>query len=177
MSSFYRPRRSQLPCYACPSHLSEPLKPAPVFKAPNFIPWAKPFPAGSTAPTQYQIPAGNYTLQGQLSGFAEVEFIEDSDAGTIQTISASYSNYSDEDGYTIDGYEKVSKWKLLPNVWKDRVEWFSNITQTGVVKGTKVTSEDGFEIEIDVSVNIMETNGTLTTVLDEIKYVQPAAGT
>ncbi|WKT52730.1 hypothetical protein QSH57_003292 [Fusarium oxysporum f. sp. vasinfectum] len=103
--------------------------------------------------------------------------MEDPDTGAIQTISASYSNYSDHAGYIIDGYEKVSKWKLLPNVWKDRVEWFSNITQTGVVEGTKVTSQDGFELEIDVSVNIMETNGTLTTVLDGIKYVQPAAGT
>ncbi|KAG5790931.1 hypothetical protein H9Q69_010008 [Fusarium xylarioides] len=155
----------------------KPSKPAPVFKAPDFIPWAKPFPAGSTTPKQYEIPAGNYTLDGQLSGIAEVAFIEDPETGAIQTISASYSNYSDQEGYIIDGYEKVSKWKLLPNVWKDRVEWFSNITQTGEVKGTKVTSEDGFELEIDVSVNIMETNGTLTTVLDGIKYVQPAAGT
>ncbi|KAF5554438.1 saponin hydrolase precursor [Fusarium napiforme] len=155
----------------------KPSKPAPVFKAPDFIPWAKPFPAGSTTPKQYEIPAGNYTLDGQLSGVAEVAFIEDPDTGAIQTISASYSNYSDQDGYIINGYEKVSKWKLLPNVWKDRVEWFSNITQTGVVDGTKITSKDGFELEIDVSVNIMETNGTLTTVLDGIKYVQPAAAT
>ncbi|KAH7173142.1 uncharacterized protein B0J16DRAFT_365033 [Fusarium flagelliforme] len=155
----------------------KPSTPAPVFKAPDFIPWAKPFPAGSTTPTQYKIPAGNYTLQGQLSGIAEVAFIEDPNTSAIQTISASYSNYSHQEGYFIDGYEKVSKWKLLPNVWKDRVEWFSNIKQTGVVEGTKVTGQDGFEIEIDVSINIMETNGTLTTVLDRKKYVQPAAGT
>ncbi|CEI63423.1 hypothetical protein FVEN_g57 [Fusarium venenatum] len=155
----------------------KPSKPAPVFKAPDFIPWAKPFPTGSKTPAQYEIPAGNYTLQGQLSGAAEVSFIEDPETGIIRTISASYSDYSDQEGYVIDGYEKVSKWKLLPNVWKDRVEWFSNITQTGVVEGIKVTSRDGYELEIDVSVNLLESNGTLTTVLDGIEYVQPASGT
>ncbi|KAM0230273.1 hypothetical protein ACHAP5_011415 [Fusarium lateritium] len=155
----------------------KPSKPAPVFKAPDFIPWAKPFPAGSKAPAQYTIPAGNYTLQGQLSGFANVSFIEDADSDVIRTISVSYSNYSDQEGYVIDGSEKVTKWKLLPNIWLDRVEWFSNITQTGTVEGTKVTSEDGWDVEIDVSVNLIKTNGTLITVLDGIKYLPPASGT
>ena len=66
---------------------------------------------------------------------------------------------------------------LHPNLTMNHVDWYSDLVQSGGVNGTKKTSPDGFRLNIDVSANIFEANGTLTTVLDGEVYTQPQNGT
>ncbi|KAL2113404.1 hypothetical protein VUR80DRAFT_4020 [Thermomyces stellatus] len=156
----------------------EPTDPAPVFDIPDSIPWAIPFPPGSTPPSVKSLEPGQYTLHGKLSGSAAVNLTADTQGlGIIGGVSVDYSDYSDQEGYVINGHEDVTRELLLPNFWHNRVEWTSDIVQTGVVEGTKKTSPGGLQLEIDVMVNILTANGTLTTTLDGVVYEQPANGT
>ncbi|SPO05502.1 uncharacterized protein DNG_08189 [Cephalotrichum gorgonifer] len=156
----------------------QPKAPASVFDIPDYIPWATPFPPGASLPETYSLEPGQYTLQGKISGVASVNLTADTQGlGGIGAVSVAYSNYSDRQGYILNGHEEVSREILLPNPWNNRVEWYSDIVQTGVVSGTKKTGPGGFQLEIDVMTNIFSATGTLTTTLDGVVYEQPANGT
>jgi hypothetical protein len=152
--------------------------PAKVFQVPEFIPWAVPFPPGATVPAQSTLAPGNYTIRGQVSGSANVSLAAGSAAMSgIGTVSVSYSNYSDQPGYVINGRERVSVQILLPNVWDNLVDWSSDLVETGVVQATKLTSADDFHLEINAVTNIFNANGSLTTTVDGVVYKQPANDT
>lgn len=153
----------------------KPKPPAKVFDVPEFVPWALPFPPGATVPTRSNLPPGNYSIRGKVSGFANVTLTESS-AGPfgIGAVSVAYTNYSDQPGYVLNGRERVSVPILFPDVWTNMVDWSSNVVQTGVVNATKMTSADGFRLEINAFTNIFDANGTLTTTVDGVVYEQPA---
>lgn len=72
----------------------QPTAPAAVFDIPDYIPWAMPFPRGASVPARDKLPPGNYTLRGQISGFADVGLVASSSSTTgIGTVSVTYSNY------------------------------------------------------------------------------------
>jgi hypothetical protein len=157
----------------------KPSKPARVFNAPEYIPWATPFPPGSKLPTPYKLLLpGNYTIRGRVSGGANVSLTEDlTTFSGIGSVSVTYANYSDETGYVLSGHEQVSVEILFPDVWDNLVHWYSDITQTGLVHATKKTSPGGFHLQIHALTNIFQANGTLTTTIDGVEYKQPANGT
>ena len=155
----------------------EPTEPAPVFDVPDSLPWATPFPPGSTAPTLRVPEPGEYTLHGKVSGVATVNLTDTTTHGGPGTVSVEYSDYCDQEGYVLNGYEEVTLEIVPPDPWNNLVHWYSDIVQTGVVDGTKKTSPDGLHLEINAAENNLSANGTLTTTLDGVEYKQPANGT
>lgn len=155
----------------------EPTEPAPVFDVPDSLPWATPFPPGSTAPELRVPEPGEYTIHGKVSGVATVKLTDITRHGGPGTVSVEYSDYCDQEGYVLNGYEEVTLEILLPDPWNNLVHWYSDIVQTGVVEGTKKTSPDGLHLEINAAENNLAANGTLTTTLDGVEYKQPANGT
>ncbi|OGE48131.1 hypothetical protein PENARI_c032G04610 [Penicillium arizonense] len=154
-----------------------PQQPAPIFKVPGRIPWATPFPPGASIPTQYSLPAGNYSLYGKVHGVAHTSITSDPTYGGLQTVSVEYENYSDENGYSINGTESVTLTRTPSQPWLSKLEWYSDLYETGVVTATKKTGPGGFNLTIDAQANIFEADGTLTTTIDGIVYKQPANGT
>jgi hypothetical protein len=156
----------------------EPAEPAPVYDAGDDIPWATPFPPGSTVPEQFTLAPGNYTLRGRVSGSADVGITADPTTVTgVGRVSVNYTDFSDDGDHILDGHEDVVL-KIMPSKpWVNEVDWVSDIVQTGIVNGTKITSPGGFRLIIDALVNIFNATGTLTTTLDGVEYKQPANGT
>ncbi|CEJ54822.1 Putative Saponin hydrolase (Precursor) [Penicillium brasilianum] len=154
----------------------KPTSPAPIYAAPDDIPWATPFPAGSPLPTPYSLPAGNYTLYGKASGLAKASLTKDPLSGSFKTISVNYFNYSDDAQHLINGYESVTLTTTASNPWLSHLDWVSNIVQIGAVKAVKKTGPDGFHLTIDAVQNIFEANGTLTTTVNGVTYYQPLNG-
>ena len=152
-------------------------QPAAVFKVPEVIPWAVPFPPGATAPAQSALVPGDYTMRGRVSGVANVTLGAGSGpVGGVGSVAVSYTNYSDQAGFVLNGYERVSVKILLPNVWENLITWSSDIVQTGVVNATKRTGAVDFVLDIDAETNIFDANGTLTTTIDGVAYKQPLNG-
>jgi hypothetical protein len=149
-----------------------PQPPASIFKVPNTIPWATPFPPGASAPVQYHLPAGNYTLHGVTQGVANVS-ITSNDSGGYQTVSVEYDSYSDEEGYVINGAESVTLHSTPTDPWLSNLDWFSDLSETGVVAATKKTGPGGFQLSINAQTNIFDAVGTLTTTIDGVVYKQP----
>ena len=154
----------------------KPTTPAPVFAAPDMIRWATPFPLGSTVPIPYNMPAGNFTLQGEASGFAKVGLIKDPTLGTFKTVNVKYTNFSIDGMHFINGHESVTATISVSDPWLNHLDWYSDIVQTGVEEGTKKTGPGGFHLTINAMENIFEANGTLTTVVDGVTYKQPLNG-
>ncbi|KAL5357139.1 hypothetical protein BJX96DRAFT_181241 [Aspergillus floccosus] len=155
----------------------KPTEPAPIFKAPDTIPWATPFPPGSSTPEQYTVPPGNYTLPGKVIGIAHVTLIANAGRNRLSTVSVEYDDYSDDGDHIINGRESVTTTIPADNPWMNYLDWYSDLTQTGVVNATKTTGPGGFHLAIDALTNIFNANGTLTTVIDGAVYKQPANGT
>ncbi|KAH0429116.1 saponin hydrolase precursor [Colletotrichum camelliae] len=104
----------------------EATTPAPVYKVPDEIPWATPFPPGSIVPAQFTVPPGNYTLRGKVSGVADVSITPDA---------------NNDGDHILDGHEDVTVKILLPNFWTNQVDWVSDIVQTGVYQAFPMTLE------------------------------------
>ena len=98
-------------------------------------------------------------------------------ADSIKRVAANYTNFSNDGEHVIDGWEDVELTVSIPNVWDQKLDWYSAISQTGSATGSKKTGPDGFHLRIDVMKNILEANGTLTTTIDGVEYHQPANGT
>jgi hypothetical protein len=150
-----------------------PSPPAPVYKVPEHIPWATRFSSTVDNPPMIKLKPGNYTLWGKMSGHADVRLIGEKH---ITRVAANYTNYSDDGEHILNGWEDVEKTILYPNVWNQKLDWYSDIEQTGAVKASKRTS-GGLHLQIDVMTNILEANGTLTTTVNGVEYHQPANGT
>ncbi|KAF3048318.1 hypothetical protein E8E12_011683 [Didymella heteroderae] len=152
---------------------SVPLK--DVYKVPDYLTWATPFKPGSLLPSRLIVPPGNYTLCGQVSGYAQVRFIGEV---SINRVAVNYTDYADGEDYVLNGYEDVTVSITPPKVWEDKLDWYSDIVQTrfGLVTATKRTRADGFHLRIDAMTNVFDANGTLTTTVGDKKYGQPVNG-
>ncbi|KAH7153481.1 hypothetical protein EDB81DRAFT_882418 [Dactylonectria macrodidyma] len=150
----------------------KPLDLPAVKPRPDTVPWGKPFPPGSAYPVVESLPAGDYTLKGQVSGWANVSLEATSTGTSFTTVSVQYHNFSDDGMNVLVGSESVSREHPTPYV--EVLHWYSNLTQTGPHNGTKITSPDGFHLMIDIDYNFFEANGTLTTTVAGKEYYQPA---
>jgi hypothetical protein len=138
------------------------------------VPWATKYVPGMVIPGRPVPAAGQYTLQGSVQGYADVSILWDSSNRSIQTVSATYHNFSNDGLNFVNGDENVTSTSL--SLTFSEYDWYSNITSTGVITGTKLTSPDGFHASIDVLVNDFSANGTLTTTIDGVSYLQPCNG-
>lgn len=154
----------------------KPTTPAPIFAAPDYVPWATAFPTDPTLPTTYSLPAGNYTLYGKASGLAKASLTKDPLLGSFKTVSVNYTDYSDDAQHFINGYESVTLTLTASNPWLSQLDWVSDIIQTGAVNAVKKTGPEGFHLTIDAQENIFEANGTLTTTVNGVTFHQPLNG-
>lgn len=154
----------------------QPDAPAPVFPVPDTIPWATPWPPGTAFPVPHSLNPGIYTLRGKASGVAEVALIANPSGSGLGTVSVNYTDYSDDGRHIINGCEEVTVTVTPPEVWKNKIDWYSDLVGTGIVNATKKTSPGGFHLEIDAVINIFNANGTLTTTIDGVTYTQPLNG-
>jgi len=152
----------------------KPLLVSPSELMSDSVPWGTAYVPGTPTPSRPLIPEGSYTLLGSLSGSASVTVVHTADHKAIYSVAVKYDNYSDADGNVLNGSESVSQTRPAPTTAS--LDWHSDIVQTGKVRGTKLTSPDGFKLTIDVMKNIFQATGTLTTTIDGRSYVQPGNG-
>jgi WD40 repeat protein len=152
----------------------EPIEPGTPLPCPDVIPWATQYVPGSVPPSVNAVPAGEYILYGENSGYANVQIVEDSATSAVVSVSVSYSSFSDDGINVITGSEKVT---TRPTDDLPYIEWYSNLTHTGDFTATKMTSPGGFNLTVNVFENIFQASGTLTTTIDGIVYHQPQNGT
>jgi hypothetical protein len=145
----------------------KPLPVKPVAPVSDIIPWGTPYVPGSSPPTAVAIPAGNYTLAGKVSGYAQVSFLTNS-------VAVTYYNYSDNNINFIFGSEQVAA--TYPSATLTHIDWYSELYGAGISNSSKITGPGGFRFEIDLEENKFYANGTLTTTVDGVVYTQPANG-
>jgi hypothetical protein len=155
------------------AHLTsrEPLTQTVITPISDDIPWALKYIPGMVIPGRPTPAAGQYTLYGNSSGFANVSLVRDSTNTSIKTVAVTYHNFCDDGVNFVNGYENVTSTSL--GLTSAEYDWYSDITSTGVSNGTKVTGPDGFHASIDVLTNFFEANGTLTTTIDGVDFEQP----
>jgi uncharacterized repeat protein (TIGR01451 family) len=158
----------------------------PATPSPDTVPWAQPYTPGesTTAFARPFPPAGTYTLNGLVSGSAQVTITDN--ATGVTAASATYTNYSNDGDHVINGSESVQAIFGRPgqNSFTSITDWVYNITETGTSTGTKVTTPGGpsspfpagFELTINVLSNQFQATGALMTTLNGQTYTQPANG-
>jgi hypothetical protein len=114
---------------------------------------------------------GNYTADGNSSGSAAIQVVENAGKTGIESISVTYNNYSDDGINIINGTESVTNngSALGP------ITFHEHLTLSGAHTGTKVTSEPGgYSVsQIAVAFGTYQPTGTMTTTLDGHVYTQP----
>ncbi|PWY78446.1 saponin hydrolase precursor [Aspergillus sclerotioniger CBS 115572] len=148
-----------------------PYQLPPVAPVPDEVPWGVPYVSGGVAPTMAVPPEGNFTLYGQISGSAQVVIRKDPVTSAINFVAVRYSNFSDDGMHFIHGSESVQS--TPQSTTMARLNWYSNLTATGLTFSTKTTGPGGFQVEDDAMLNIFRANGTLTTTVDGVVYEQP----
>jgi hypothetical protein len=152
------------------------LKPTPAVApkpASDDIPWGTPYTAGDAFPARPHLPAGTYTLRGTIRGSARVVITTDSSNTRITEVQVSYSDFSDQRGYVINGAESAS---LPADSPFSPVTWNENLTLSGRHHGTKATSPGGLTLSPLILENIFQASGTMTTTIDGVTYTQPGNG-
>ena len=89
-------------------------------------------------------------------------------------MAVNYTNYSDDGTHIINGSETVTRRNPRPTL--EQLEWHSDLVETGAVHGTKKTSDDGFQLTIDIAEPVFQAKGTMTTTIDGVVYRQPGNG-
>ncbi|KAJ0419748.1 hypothetical protein BJY00DRAFT_301959 [Aspergillus carlsbadensis] len=149
----------------------KPRRLRPVRPAHDVVPWGVPYVPGETMPVRWSPPAGKYKVYGKVSGFADVTLVEGTGGNWLETVGVRYHNYSDTRGVVLNGWENVTT--ISESLTLERVAWYSNLTSSGDQVASKVTSEGGFHLLIDVMETEFVANGTLTTTVDGVVYTQP----
>jgi hypothetical protein len=152
-------------------------KPLPIRQlAPisDTVRWGTVYVPGSPTPSMVRISEGTYTLHGKASGSAKVTITDTTDHRAIKSVAVTYDNYSDDGKNFIHGTESVSQ--SSPKLTAVALDWHSDLKQSGETSGSKLTSQDGFNLTIDYFTNIFEARGTLTTTINGHPYTQPGNG-
>ncbi len=153
----------------------KPLAVRKVAPISDDVPWGTPYVAGSPIPSRTVVPTGSYTLRGTASGSAAVHITDNADRTAVASVSVRYTNFSDDGAYLLNGTESVAG--AFPDPLTSKIDWNSDLVQTGYAHGTKKTSPGGFHLTINIETDIFHATGTLTTTIDGHTYKQPANGT
>ncbi|RYC80018.1 hypothetical protein BFJ63_vAg17099 [Fusarium oxysporum f. sp. narcissi] len=100
-----------------------PRSPPPVYRIPDTIPWATPFPPGSAVPTVSSLGPGSYKLYGKVSGVADITLLQRPGGSGIQTVVVSYSKYSDDGDHILNGHENATVIVDANNPWTNTAHW------------------------------------------------------
>lgn len=149
-----------------------PLSLKPVAEVSDHVPWGQRYDPEAEVPSRQQPGSGEYTLQGDHSGFAEVVLSAAGSGSDLTGVFVDYHDYSDNGVLVLNGVENATVDYLSATL--QRVWLFSDLDSTGPVNSTKTTSSEGFTLEIDVLTNIFNANGTLETTINGTVYKQPA---
>jgi hypothetical protein len=149
----------------------KPSTPRPVRPVSDVIPWGVPYVPGEAMPVRLSPPAGQYKVYGKVSGYADATLVEGSGGAGLQTVGVRYHDYSDVRGVVLNGWENVRT--VSESLTLERLAWFSNLTSSGDHVASKITSEGGFHLLIDIMETEFVANGTLTTTVDGVVYAQP----
>lgn len=161
--------------------------PAPVSDS---VPWGTPYVPGSALPAHASLPAGAYTLAGQVSGSATIQLTDNAAQNALSEVSVNYRNFSDDGVTFLNGQESTTA--TYPNLLTVDVLWNSNLVQTGFNAGSvfsnspqkqgffvlnkKTTSPGGFDFSENLETNIFEATGTLDSLVGGVLYTQPGNG-
>ncbi|MEX3101647.1 MULTISPECIES: hypothetical protein [unclassified Streptomyces] len=151
----------------------EPVRTRHVVPAPDHIRWGEAYQVGTPAPVRPYPPQGTYTMRGAATGSATVEIVRN--GVEVRSVKATYRHYSDDGRVFLNGTESVTRTNL--SLTNHRLDWHSDLVQSGAVRAEKKTSPDGFHLTIDVFDTEFNATGTLTTTVDGRTYTQPANGT
>ena len=148
------------------AHLTSrrPIAKSTVVPVPESIPWAVLYSPDASVDISPVPPNGNYTLSGEGSGSASISILNN-------TISVTYHNFSSDGLGWINGFQTISTRVEMFTI--NYLDWYANLTRSGVWPATQITSPDGFHMSINVLKNFFEANGTLTTVADGVAWKQP----
>lgn len=150
----------------------DPIPMTKVPEAADDVPWALKYVPGQAFPSPSLVPAGDYVHYGQVSGYANVSIVYNAQGSGLQTVTATYNNFSDNGVDVIRGFENVTYTAL--NYTDSRWDWYSDIrSASDTANGSKVTSLDGFHLEIDQLYNYFQANGTLISSIDGVSWHQP----
>ncbi|MFD0689646.1 hypothetical protein [Actinomadura fibrosa] len=152
-----------------------PLRPRRVAPISDTVPWGTPYVPGTPVPDRPYPRQGTYTLRGKAFGSAKVTITENPARTAISTIAVRYTRYSDDAVHVLNGTESVTSTNAGPTL--NKLDWYSDLVQTGTGRATKKTSPDGFHLTIDVLTNIFQATRALTTTVNGHVYEQPANGT
>jgi hypothetical protein len=140
----------------------------------DVVPWGTPYSPGDPVPARAHLPVGTYVLDGTRSGSASAQIGVDNTTGSVDSVSVTYSNFSDDGFHVINGTESVSGGGGIIQ----HVLFHENLRLSGKQTGSKVTSEPGgYDLTISAVDNIIMLTGSLKTIIDGHKYSQPAPGT
>ncbi|KAF2177524.1 hypothetical protein K469DRAFT_732386 [Zopfia rhizophila CBS 207.26] len=159
------------------AHLTSwtPLLPREIPPIPDTVPWRVKYEPGTPIPARPYPPQGNYVLEGEVSGFADVVITENGNKSLMNKVGVTYHNFSDDGVYVLNGAEEVEV--RNPSSTLNVVDWYSDLERTGPSISTKRTGTGGFHLTIGILTNEFEANGTLTTTVDGVVYEQPGNGT
>lgn len=165
-------RRTRIMLATLTSRKAQPSK--TIKPISDIVPWGTPYAPGDPIPARAHLPAGSYVLQGTRSGSASVQIGVDNSTDTVDSVSVSYRNFSDDGFHVINGTESVSGGGGI----LQHVLFHENLKLSGKQSGAKITSEPGgYDLTISAVDNIIMSTGSLTTIVDGHKYAQPAPGT
>lgn len=153
-------------------------KPYPMPKyeiGPDVLPWAIPYIPGMQLPLRKSISPGKYTYKGKYCGHADVAIYATANSTRPSRVRVDLHNISDDGENILNGFEDISL--EYRDTWTVLNDWRSNIVQQGKVKGIKKSSPGGFQVQMNLQLNLFEANGTLTTMLDDKAYFQPKNNT
>lgn len=150
----------------------QPYSPVSVEPVSDTVPWGTPYVPGGSPPVISLSLQGVYTLEGKVSGSAQVVITDNADGASIKSVAVQYNNYTDDGLNFLNGFENYTK--SNPSATVDIADWHSDLVRTGESYSTKKTSPGGFHLSIDVFTNVFDANGTLTTTIDGVEYLQPA---
>lgn len=137
---------------------------------PAQLSWGTPYHAGDRMPVRPHLPGGEYRLDGTHSGHAQVSITENVDRSAITAIRVSYTDFSDDGDHIINGAEAVEG----NGTNLGAITFHADLRLAGALTGEKRTSADGFQLKSSVYENKFDATGTMTTVINDQTFTQPA---
>ncbi|WP_280399785.1 hypothetical protein [Nocardia carnea] len=146
----------------------QPHEPPPVEPFDMDLPWATRAEPGQPLPTRPHLPAGTYTLDGDVSGKATVVVTENAEGTAISRIVVDYDDYSIDGDNVVNGTESATSAPYT---------WHSDVTLSGTHSGSRSTGRDGFVVTPPSKSGERATlTGELITVIDGRTYTSPRTG-
>src|SRR6185437_6147317 len=154
LPEIHRARRPADPDHAGDAHLSKAASSED--RQAHF----RPGPLGHPIPDRGHLLAGTYVLHGSTSGTASVQIGVDNSTDSVDSVSVSYRNFSDDGFHVINGSESAAGGGGI----LQHVLFHENLKLSGKQTGSKVTSEPGgYDLTISAVDNIIMSTGSLTT--------------